>query len=708
VERGKGGFSLKVDVGRRIRSGVINGIEVWAAYGIAEYVYSTIGSLMAGIGGPSTMRWLGNSTSLSVMQWRGTVSLFLVYSLCGMLLGILTALLVPRHDLEGFRCRKLLVLSLVAVYGLHVARSRDLVGLASFAAAALIALAVIRDLGGTAKRQGLAGQPLVVSFALIYSSSASETSFRWPVAILFAVATAALVLGAGIAFRALRSRLAPRQALRDAVVAASILGLVFGPNLLSTPPKAGNFPMYSATAAGKPNIVLVTLDTVRADHMGIYGYGRANTPNLRAFAQGATFYSNFIAASSITLTSHASIFTGLYPQSHGAYRIAPDFPKGRPLPDTIPTAAAQLDAAGYRTMAVVANRYYMRPEWGLERGFQYVSVGCPVVMISTNHAFLLRNPVRRHLLTFNGISQDLDAYTWGADEVNRQAFDLLEQAARKQTPFFLFLNYMDAHSPYIVPPPYSQRYPGRDPSFTGADYSPLEFSVDDEGTPLSPRVRDHLVSQYDGAIAYLDAQLGALVARLKHLGIYDNTLIIITSDHGEALGEKGFISHDVSTSQSQVHVPLIVKYPHQVAADRVDTLASHVDLMPTMMEVAGLPIPSGVEGISLLHARTETSRVIVAECHSDLSNHSHYRRLEYSLFSGPMKFVYSPKGGLALYDLATDPEENHNLYRAADPAAAALQAKLEQWSLSTVPHFTKGQFPSGKAAKALESLGYAH
>lgn len=701
---------MKVDLGTHIKSGAVNGFVVWAAYAIAEYAYTTIGPLLGSAGPPgaATMRWLGASTSLSRVQWRGTISLFLAYSLCGVVLGILTALLLRQRDREGFRCRQLLVLSVVAIYGLHALRPLDPVGVASFAAAGLIALAVIRDVGGTATQQGLAGQPLVVSFALIFASSAAETASSRILAALLAVATAALVVGAGVALRALRNRLAPQAALRNAGFAAMILGLVFGPNLLSSAPKPGNFPPQPAGAAGKPNILLITLDTVRADHMGIYGYQRANTPNLRSFVQGATFYSHFIAASSITLTSHASIFTGLYPQSHGAYRTAPDFPKGRPLPDTIPTAATQLAAAGYRTMAVIANRYYLRPEWGLSRGFEYLSIGCPVVLLSTNHAFLLRSSVRRHLLTFNGISQDLDAYTWDADEVNRQAFELLGQASQKQTPFFLFLNYMDAHAPYVVPRPYSSMYPGRDASISGADYAPLEDAIDDEGMPLTPHVRDHLVSQYDGAIANLDAHLGALIDRLKRLGIYDNTLIIITSDHGEAFGEKGFISHDVSTTQSQVHVPLIVKYPHQTAPDRVDTRASHVDLMPTMMEVAGLPVPPGVEGISLPRARTETGRVIVAECHSNLDNHSRYRRLEYALFFGPMKFVESPKGERALYDLATDPDENHNLFRTGDAAAAALQAKLEQWSLSTVPHFNKSQFPSGKAAKALESLGYAH
>ena len=653
---------------------------------------------------------MDGSNALTTLQWRGTVALFVTYALFGILLGLLAALLLPGYDYQNRRLRKLLVLSVVVVYGMHGLHSLDPHALPALAAAAVSALAVIGDVGGTPGRQGVAAQSMLVSFALIFSSAATtEYAESWFFGIVVALTTAVLVIGINTPVRFLLSRLGSRMTLspawRDASVAVLIVGLVFGPDLLSSSPKFDAV-VHAATVSGRPNIVLITMDTVRADHMGVYGYHRANTPHLQALARNATLYSNFIAASSITLTSHASIFTGLYPQSHGAYRISPDFTKGRPLPDTIPTVTTSLASAGYRTMAVIANRYYLRSEWGMTRGFQIFNMGFPAVLISTNRPFLLRNSLRRHLLTFDGVSQDLDTYTWGADLINRNAFDLLDQADR-QTPFFLFLNYMDAHEPYVVPPPYNRLYPGRDSSFTGADYWPVEHEVDDLGMPLNPRLRNHFNSQYDAAIAYLDEHLGRLVAELKRRGLYDNTLLIITSDHGEALGEQGFVGHDVSTSQSQVHIPLIVKYPHQTAGERVDTLASHVDLMPTMLDVAGVQVPQGVEGISLLNSKAETGRAIVAECHSNLNGGSHFRRAEYALFFGTKKLVYSPESPSALYDLALDPGEEHNLYSQADPTAVMLGAKLEQWSLHTVPHYTKGQFPVGKTVKTLQSLGYA-
>lgn len=702
-------------LGRRVQSGALNGLEVWVCYAVAEYFYATIVPLLA-----SWQRWFGwdvllyRSDSLTSVQWGGTFALFVVYSLLGILLGVLTGLIVPeRDDRRERRYRKLLVLSLVTVYGLHSVRSLDTAAIPAFLAVLLVGVAVFLDLGATPGQQGLSGQPLTVSFALVLSSG-TVSQFPLPPAgaALLAVAAAAIVLGARLAIgsilRSLRSRGKWSPAVGGVLAGCLLIGLVFGPNLSSSPPLSGGPLAPHKDARGKPNIVLVTLDTVRADHMGLYGYDRKNTPELSSFAAGATVYANFTAASSITLTSHASIFTGLYPQSHGAYRILPDFPKGRPLPSTIPTAAEQLAAAGYRTMAVMANRYFLRPEWGLARGFQSVEVGDPVALISSNRSFLLRNSVRHYLLTFDGIAQDIDAYTWNADQVNRRASRLLDQAAGEAEPFFLFLNYMDAHVPYAIAPPYSHMYPGRDPFITADQCFTTTFEVDDLGWPLNPRYRDHIVSQYDGAIASLDHHLGLLIDELKSKGLYDNTLIMITSDHGEAFGEKGFVEHDVSTSQSQLHVPLIVKYPHQTAPDRVDTRTSHVDLMPTMMEVAGLPVPPGVEGISLRRANAESGRPIVAECHCNLDHTSHYRRFEYALFSGRMKFVYSPQEEPALYDLGADPDEKHNLYRPGDPSAGALRAKLNQWSVDTRPHFTLNQFPTGKAAKALESLGYAH
>ena len=702
---------MRNHLGRRLRTGALNGLEVWVSYAVAEYIYTTIVPLLS-----NWAHWYGwdrllyRSNSMTAVQWVGTLALFVVYALFGVLSGVVAALVLPEDEQRN---RKLLVLSIVVIYGLHAVRSLNAESIPPLLAAILTATAVIRDLGGTPGRQGVAGQPVAVSFALLLSSAA-VSQFALPLAggALLAVASVAVVLAANSAIRSFVRLLSSRgrwsPALRDGVVASLLLGLVFGPNLSSSAPLARRSPRPTANAAGKPNVVLVTLDTVRADHMGVYGYYRANTPNLRSFTQGATLYSKFTAASTLTLTSHASMFTGLYPQSHGAYRIAPDFPLGRPLPDTIPTVAGQLASAGYRTMAVIANRYYLRPEWGLARGFQSVDVGDPVAMISTIRPFLLRNSIRHYLLTFDGIAQDIDSYTWRADEVSHKAFSLLDEAAREPAPFFLFLNYMDAHVPYVVPPPYSDLYPGRDGSITADKAFLTSFEVDDLGWPLNPRYQRHVVSQYDGAIASLDHEMGKLIAELKDNGVYDNTLIIITSDHGEGLGEKGFIDHDVSTTQSQVHIPLIVKYPHQTAPDRIDTRASHVDLMPTIMEVAGLPVPSGVEGVSLLHAQADAGRVIVSECHCNLDNHSHYRRSEYALFSGPMKFVYSLQGERAVYDLAADPDEKHNLYRSDDPTAKGLQAKLEQWSRTTLPHFTKNQFPTGKAAKALQSLGYAH
>ena len=467
---------MRVSFGRRIKSGAIIGFEVWLAYALIEYVFGTLGTLL-----------LRSSDMMLAPQWRGTVDLFVIYSLTGILLGVLAALLFPKYDDRGRR--KLLVMSVVVLYGANLVYEVNLdtgvlspISIASLVALVGIAFAVIRDVGGTTERKGPASQPWLVSCALLLSSAvAHEAHFGWRVLIPLALATAALVIGGGVMVRRLADLLASRvnwmPILQRIATAGLILGLIFGPYLLSSPAAVGTLNMRPVAAVrGRPNIVLVTLDTVRADHMGLYGYSRSNTPNLESFAQHATYYSNFVAAASLTLPSHASIFTGLYAQSHGAYMVPPDFMMGRPLPDTIPTVASLLSSAGYRTMAVAANRYYLRPEWGIMRGFQYADMDHPVMLISPRLTYLLRISVRR-ILAFDGILQDLDAPTIRADEVNRHAYDLLDKADTG-SPFFLFLNYTDAHSPYVPPAPYSEMYPGRTPSITAADYEAVETKVD--------------------------------------------------------------------------------------------------------------------------------------------------------------------------------------------------------------------------------------
>jgi arylsulfatase A-like enzyme len=286
---------------------------------------------------------------------------------------------------------------------------------------------------------------------------------------------------------------------------------------------------------------------------------------------------------------------------------------------------------------------------------------------------------------------------------------LLDQARQANSPFLLFLNYMDAHAPYLPPAPYDAMYPGRDMGYSLASYAETAARVNDKNLPMTAKERAHLVSQYDGAIAYLDEKIAELVAHLKQNGQFDRTMIVITADHGEAFGDRNIMAHDTSVYQDQVHVPLIVKYPEQTRAERVDALTSHVDIMPTVLDVLNIKAPAAMQGIDLRRTGEAPGRVVVAEMHGSVSwSEPRFAQIEWALYSGSHKMIYSDKGTRELYDLSTDPTELHNLYRQDAPQVAELRTRLVDWSRRTLPQYRDPDSASREVEKRLESLGYAH
>ena len=208
-------------------------------------------------------------------------------------------------------------------------------------------------------------------------------------------------------------------------------------------------------------------------------------------------------------------------------------------------------------MAVVANWVYLCPDFGSTRGFQTSYVLMPAV---TGSRLLLRShlgPLVDALVS----SDELSASFSRAEEVNQVVFELLVQAKRDVVPFFLFVNYMDGHEPYVPPAPFNTLFPGRDRSLPDNAYRTMRFQVLGGDREISPEERGHFVSQYDGGIRYLDSQLARLVSQLKDLGLFQNSMIVITSDHGEEFGEHSLVGHGYSLFQNEVHIPLVMKYP---------------------------------------------------------------------------------------------------------------------------------------------------
>jgi arylsulfatase A-like enzyme len=445
------------------------------------------------------------------------------------------------------------------------------------------------------------------------------------------------------------------------------------------------------------------MNRVPAEPLAVNGFDRDTTPNLKDLARDSMVYTNAISASDITLTSHASLFTGMYPSWHGAYCDPPNAAYGRAVSDRYPTIAELLHARGYQTTGVAAN-LYLRADFGLERGFDQFRIPRPVPLLAGENAYMLRGGMRRGLSVLFDTAQFDRLYALGED-INAELFTELAARSKPDAPGFTFVNYMDAHFPYVPPAPYAMRYPGRRPGMTQDDLEG-EQKVLVSGNGVAPGYRPHCVSQYDGGIAYLDHQVGEVVSWLKRRGTYDNTLIVVTSDHGEAFGERRRVGHANSPYQNLLHVGLIVKYPHQAHRGTEERLVSLTDVAPTILEAAGITVPQTMQGRSLTAAAdreifSETFPCPVA--HSpDCPNGCTAR----AIFSWPYKFITTSNGHRELFDLSGDPTESRNLYIRQAERAAQLNDRLSAWMKSMPQQSRETHTLSPEDLRRLKSLGY--
>lgn len=397
-------------------------------------------------------------------------------------------------------------------------------------------------------------------------------------------------------------------------------------------------------APSSPHLILIVLDTLRTEHLSVYGYERPTSPQLEAFAATATRYDRAQAAAPWTLPSHASMFTGLYPFEHGAHTLDPRRVGERveglnvaPLSQAHTTLAEELRARGYTTGAVIANKGFLGERYQLDQGFE---------------------------------SYEVD--WWLHEDVNERAFRFLE--THRAEPFFLFLNYMDTHGPYNCAP-----RPEFPPS--GSRYDAQELLKEYkhhvlEGTTPPPGVRERLLMQYDTSIANLDEGLGELFDRLRELGLFDDALIIVTSDHGEYFGEKDLVTHSKDVYQGAVRIPLIVKAPGQTVGRVDDRLISHVHL-------GGLVLAHTAAGLTKgTFASYWPREAVLAENYftrmEDLKSSwgPRFMRVRSVLYDGPYKFIRSSDGQDELYHLDRDPEELHNLVDEEPERAERMRLEL--------------------------------
>ena len=346
-----------------------------------------------------------------------------------------------------------------------------------------------------------------------------------------------------------------------------------------------------------PNVVLLVLDTVRADHLSLYGYPRPTTPHLDAWKDRAARFAFARSAAPWTLPAHATMFTGRWP-----HELSVDY--DRPLDATHPTLAAFLAGHGYQTGGFVGNTVYANSWFGIGRGFTRYEDAYENEEVSPRETLrsaaltreLLPLAVNLGLLTSDG--------RWSprktAAAVNRDALDWLDHRGSTDRPFFLFLNYIDAHGPYTVPDDFARQFSAA----TNPQLIQANRRAGNKSLPNAERYDqlDQLgIDAYDDAIRYIDAQIGHLLAELDGRGLRQKTWVIVTADHGEHFGEHGLYIHGNSLYRPLIDVPLLVIPPDGVNVHRVADPVSLRDLPATVADITGLGANSPFPGHSLRH-----------------------------------------------------------------------------------------------------------
>jgi len=343
---------------------------------------------------------------------------------------------------------------------------------------------------------------------------------------------------------------------------------------------------------GAPNIILIVLDTARAKNISVYGYERRTTPNLEDFAKDAVTFTNAISPSSWTLPSHASLFTGLLPSYHGAVWGKDEKMPAIPLDDSHLTLAEILASQGYKTGAVVANIAYLHPKYGLKQGFSYYKWGVRPDGLLTLAA------MGRRFLESSRLTAFSRAYSlktlFSADQILDFALKWLPR--KNARPYFLFANFMDVHGTEALPAPFDQHF--------GTSRGLLRFQQDEKTGLYNLTEEDtkDATTWYDNEMFFLDHQLGNLIRALKQRGMYENSLIIITSDHGEAFGEHHLYGHGLRLYDELLRVPLIVKYPN---SEKKGTVfhggVQNIDVFAEILDKVSSERLEGIQGQPFSH-----------------------------------------------------------------------------------------------------------
>ncbi|MCP5041994.1 MAG: sulfatase-like hydrolase/transferase [bacterium] len=438
----------------------------------------------------------------------------------------------------------------------------------------------------------------------------------------------------------------------------------------------------------RPNVVLISIDTLRADHLGVYGHGRETSPTIDALAAQAVRFEQAIAQAGWTLPSHMSLMTSLYPGTHGVTTKTA-------LASDVTTLAESLNAAGYRTAAFVS-WVFLDKKFGFGQGFEQFRI-------------LVREG-RVELGSGGGARS--------AEEVVDRAIDYLGMVA--DDPIFLFVHLFDPHADYAAPAQYVERFAGGASGVDGRFETLRAYNRYLTANPQRLRGADleHVEALYDAEIRYVDDQLARLLAAVDaRLGL-DDSLIVLTSDHGEEFMDHGSMEgHGWTLYEEIVRVPLLIRLPNAARAGTVvEAPVGLIDVAPSVLDWLGVEIPSDFEGTSLRplllgDQSTREPRYVFSE--NDRFNvvRRSVRGPRYKLIFTEAKGVNAAgipvRAGYEMYDLMQDPAEQHDLYDPDDPRSKALIGLLEG---TIAPSTTKPPNPevdlSQEQLRLLRSLGY--
>jgi len=447
-----------------------------------------------------------------------------------------------------------------------------------------------------------------------------------------------------------------------------------------------NAPAPTAVAQrGAPpfNVMVVLIDTLRADHLGAYGYERPTSPNFDALAKDSALFERTNSQAAWTKPSIASLMTGVFVHKHGVVASSDALGTDRP------TLAEAMRDRGYHTVAFSANPW-ITPEFRFDRGFEDFESGRAMVAQLTNLYKLLRRTDRA--LGARGVPINLSGWVfWGTSanlsnsERDRQmidgAVDWIGEGS--PDPFFLYVHLIGPHDPYDPPADYVRRFrePGWDGRIGPKVPPPRVQTIFDSAAPLDARTASALIAQYDAAVAYSDAQLGRLIEALRRSGALDRTLVVVTADHGEEFYEHRNWRHGNQLYNEVVHVPLIFHLPGRLPAERRDDLSMVVDIFPTVVNlVDGSPVGKGLDGRALFAGVDGKAPTAFAE-HWSFEGGTYVSQM---VRQGELKLQKTRDEARGqerseLYDLAADASEQRNLLE--NPSAVSENGMGELQSL---------------------------